>query len=213
MPDTITQLVCFDLGGVLIRLAQDWQDAFNQAGVAYPASMEDPAVRKKLAELVCKEEVGAMGESGFFSAVSELTQVSADALVGVSDCYLCGAFAGIDALLDDLANAGIQTACLSNTNANHWAAMTEPEHRNGLPLHRMNYRFASQLIGHRKPDPGIYRHVEQTTGLASSAILFFDDLIPNLDTARSRGWHAEHITCPDNPVSQIRDYLIIHGVL
>ena len=45
-------------------------------------------------------------------------------------------------------------------------------------------------VGVRKPEPDIYRLVEQGLGLPGSALLFVDDLGVNLKTARALGWQT-----------------------
>jgi len=210
---TEIQLVVFDLGGVLIRLAPSWRHAFERAEIAFPAAMDDDDTRAAMWQLVLQEEVGALGERGFFKEAGPLVDVSANDLIRVFDAYLCGAFPGVDALLDELTRAPVQTACLSNTNHNHWKDLANPEHPNGLPLHKLDHRFASQLVGHRKPDPGIYQHLEDQTGIAPPHILFFDDREDNCDAAIARGWHAHQVKNPDDPVSEMREILQQHGVL
>lgn len=212
MATTEIQLVVFDLGGVLIRLAPSWRHAFERAGIAYPMAMDDDDTRAELWQLVMQEEVGALGERGFFHQAGLLLGVSASDLIRVFDAYLCGAFPGVEALLDDLADAPVQTACLSNTNHNHWKDLANSDHPNGLPLHKLDHRFASQLVGHRKPDPGIYEHLEDQTGIAAPNILFFDDREDNCDAAIARGWHAHQVTSPDDPVREMREVLQQHGV-
>lgn len=46
--------------------------------------------------------------------------------------------------------------------------------------------------GVAKPDAGIYRRAEEMFGLEPSRTVFIDDLLPNIDAARQRGWHGIH---------------------
>ncbi len=48
----------------------------------------------------------------------------------------------------------------------------------------------SSEVGTRKPEPAIYRLVEQGLGLPGAALLFVDDLGVNLKTARELGWQT-----------------------
>ncbi len=43
-----------------------------------------------------------------------------------------------------------------------------------------------------KPDAGIYRRAEELFDLAPARTVFIDDLLPNVDAARQRGWQAIH---------------------
>lgn len=212
-PKPDIRLVVFDLGRVFLRLAPDWRHAFDKAGVPYAAAMDDPGVKAELWELVMLEEVGAFGELGFFDKAGPLLGITPEQFIRVSDAYLCGIFPGSVELIDELNALPVQTACFSNTNHNHWKDLTNPEHPNGLPLHRLTHQFASQLIGHRKPDPGIYQHLEEHTGIQPANILFFDDLQDNIDAASQRGWHTHRVTHPDDTVPELRGVLASYGVL
>jgi epoxide hydrolase-like predicted phosphatase len=48
----------------------------------------------------------------------------------------------------------------------------------------------SSEVGMRKPEPPIYRLVEERLGIPGSALLFVDDLGVNLKAARSLGWQT-----------------------
>ena len=206
-PHTEIKLVVFDLGGVLIRLAPSWRDAFEHAGVAYAHPLDHPPVRARLRQLIDLEEVGALGTTGFFGQAAPLLGITPSELVRVSDAYLRGAFPSVHDLIQELAAGDTATACLSNTNHNHWKDLTNPDHPNGLPLHRLDYRFASQLVGHRKPDPAIYRHLEQATGFTGPQIFFFDDLAINTEAAAQLGWRTHRVESPDDTVTEIRQAL------
>ena len=88
--------------------------------------------------------------------------------------------------------AGVETACLSNTNERHWELMT------AQPLHYPAFaafgrRHASHLLGLAKPDPAIYRAFEEHSGVPAGMIVFFDDRAENVAAARNAGWRAELI--------------------
>ena len=51
-------------------------------------------------------------------------------------------------------------------------------------------RFASQIVGHAKPGAKIYAEVARHLGVASDAMLFFDDREENVDAALKLGWQA-----------------------
>jgi FMN phosphatase YigB (HAD superfamily) len=55
-----------------------------------------------------------------------------------------------------------------------------------------------------KPDPAIYRKAEELFNLVPSRTVFIDDLLPNVDTARQRGWHAIHHFSHDATVEDLR---------
>jgi len=215
MPTAHIQLICFDLGGVLIRLCDGWEHACERAGITPTKAITDDD-KKQLVQLVHREEVGELDEGEFFSLASPLLGMSPHDAKAMSDAWLCGPFKGIDALLDAIHAAGLITACLSNTNENHWRAMTDPAHANHLPLDKLDHRFASHLVRDRKPNPSIYQHVEQATGTppeAPGAILFFDDSAENIDAANAQGWQVFHVTDAQNPIAQMTSHLKLHNLI
>jgi len=200
------QLVCFDLGRVLIRLCDGLEHACELAEVT-PSKPITEDNRSELMKLVEHEEVGGLDSEEFFSLASPLLGLTPDDTKAMSDAWLCGQFDGIHELIDTVNTAGLTSACLSNTNDNHWRAMTDPVHPNGLPLDKLHHRFASHLVKDRKPNPTIYQHVEQVTGIPSEAILFFDDADENIQAADEQGWHACLITDRENPAAQMTSHL------
>jgi len=53
--------------------------------------------------------------------------------------------------------------------------------------------FLSSSIGLRKPDPEAYDHVVKSIGLPAARIVFFDDLVENVESAQARGLKAVHV--------------------
>ena len=73
--------------------------------------------------------------------------------------------------------------------------------------------LASHLVGLRKPAKAMYEYVERAAGLAPSGILFFDDVVENVEAARRRGWRAYRIDpAPDDPIPQVRTILRECGI-
>lgn len=204
-------LLVFDLGGVLIRICRDWAQACAESGVTLPADLSPIAAT--LHQLVALSETGAMEQDAFCTALGRELDMGRQQVHDACTAYLLGPYPGTHALLDELAQRGVATACLSNTNAHHWAMMTRPGHRHCLGLDRLDHRFASHLIGLRKPDPAIYRHVQEQTAVAPERILFFDDAPENVDAAAACGWAARLIDREGDPAVQIRDHLRRYDVL
>jgi FMN phosphatase YigB (HAD superfamily) len=207
------QLVCFDLGGVLMRLCEGWNHACTVAGVPQPTRKLDGALRTKIAEVIARSDLGELDLPAFADEAGPLLGVGPEDVVAVSNVYLRGAYPGAAELLNDLADLRIATACLSNTNESHWRMMNDAEHAAALPLEKLSHRFASHLIGARKPDPAIYEHVERVTGVSAGAIAFFDDLPVNIEAARRRGWRAFQVDPAGDPVAQAKAHLSDMAVL
>jgi putative hydrolase of the HAD superfamily len=208
-------LVIFDLGRVLVRICDGFAHACEVAAVAVPGGVNelDEATSRRVDDIIARIDTGKIELDTFARELAPLRGVQPADIVRIQNIYLRGPYAGAPELIDDLNAAGVRTACLSNTSDSHWRMMTDPSDPNYLPLERMTHRFASHLIGIRKPDAGIYEHVEQTTGLAPESILFFDDLEANVVAARQRGWRAHQVRTDADPIAQARRHLRDLGLL
>jgi putative hydrolase of the HAD superfamily len=206
------ELVVFDLGGVMITLAQGWADAARLAGVPYRGFTETPERRAAWQALEARLGSGDMATADYFAAVRDVvgTQYRLDEIAAMYQAVIQPEQPGILALVHGLQAAGYRTACLSNTSAPHWVDLTNP--RLYPAICALDARHASHLLGVMKPDPAIYRRFEAEMGAAPETILFFDDLLANVDAARACGWHAEQITPDRPPVAQMLDTLAAFGV-
>ncbi|MFO0893787.1 MAG: HAD-IA family hydrolase [Phycisphaerales bacterium] len=206
---TPPRVACFDLGGVVIRICQSWEEGCRAAGVPMRFDADRELDRARMSELVHAHQTGAMESEEFHRRVSDLMRQrhSPAELRRIHDAWILGAYDGLEPLLDRLHRAGLETACLSNTNHDHWAAMES------IPAFRaIRRRHASHLLRLAKPDPAIYRAFEAATGFDGRSIIFFDDLIPNVEAARQAGW-TSLLVDPSRPTEpQIREGLERHGV-
>ncbi|HEV7300250.1 MAG TPA: HAD-IA family hydrolase [Tepidisphaeraceae bacterium] len=207
------KIIIFDLGRVLIRICDSWQHACAVAGISAPTGEMDSTRDAALLNLVKLNEVDAIDHQQFCDRVAPLLDLTPSQIARLSDAYLLGPYPGVRELLAQLRSAGHMTACLSNTNTNHWRLMNDVANPNALPLDQLDYRFASQLMRLRKPDDAIYAAVEQETGCRGDEIVFFDDLPHNVAAAQRRGWRAFQIAIDSDPIQQVRTHLRIIGLL
>jgi putative hydrolase of the HAD superfamily len=213
MSDTAIQLVCFDLGGVLVRIVRNWEEACRRAGV--DLSHATAANWERHHALMLRYETGEVDEPGYLreapACVGGDAAVVAGQIVKVFDAWLLGMYPGSAELLEELRARGLKTACLSNTNARHWGSLTRlPEYR---PLQQLDFRLASHELRVMKPDERAYRRAEEAMGFHGGKVLFFDDKPENVEAARAVGWKAEVVDRPDDAVPRIREHLAAHGVL
>lgn len=207
------QLICFDLGGVLIRIADNWTDACARAGLSVGIDPRLPLVHEYLAATANGIMTGQLDTRSFVAQIAKLTGLLPPQVMQASAGWLCGPYPGVGALIESVVASEVQTACLSNTNDHHWQLMTTNDNFNFLPLDRFDHRFASHLIGYVKPASGIYVYVEEATGMSDESILFFDDIAVNVEAAQKRGWLAYKIDQGGDPVAQMTQHLQKHGVL
>ncbi len=126
----------------------------------------------------------------------------------VHAAWLLGEYPGVGDVIDLIHSHSVRTAALSNTNHAHWQAM-----ENYPALRRLQHRLASHELGLVKPDPAIYHEAERRFGVNGRSILFFDDLVANVEAARAVGWNAVQIDHRGDTAAQIERALRLHHVL
>jgi putative hydrolase of the HAD superfamily len=212
------RIVCFDLGGVVVRICRSFAEACERAGVPLrdPEWMQSDDAIAARSLLVDAYQRGAMTSEQYLLGMAEAMRgcYSPKELELVHDAWLVEEYSGmldLVARLDSL--PGITTACLSNTNERHWSVLAEGGSTDFPSVTRLRHRFASHLIRSSKPDAEIYLHAERGLRARGAEILFFDDLAHNVDAARSRGWRAELVDPEGSPAEQMASYLRAQGIV
>jgi len=143
----------------------------------------------------------------------------------IHDAWTMEEYPGWGVLIEELRERGLRTACLSNTVAGHWRRLVNIDESGGAGKARdasvaeypsillLDEHYASHLLGVAKPSEAIFRAFERGVGLSGAEILFFDDLIENVEGARAVGWHAEQIDHTGSPADQAREILEEYGLL
>jgi glucose-1-phosphatase len=211
----VISLVCFDLGGVLVRLSKSWSDAAARAGLYGHAgpSLDAEELRAARWQVVQAYQAGMISCSSYYAGLASLMNMfTPSELERVHAAWILEHYPGAEELIDALNGLeGVTTACLSNTNHAHWQQLTDPSGAyQGIV--RLQVRLASHELGLNKPDPRIYERAAERLGKRGHEILFFDDLEENVVAARECGWHAEQIDPEADPPAQIRRHLARHGV-
>jgi HAD superfamily hydrolase (TIGR01509 family) len=203
-------LICFDLGGVLVRLVRDWQHALDLTFSSSPQSRPplpdptSPSWTQHHAHAL-SFEIGSLTEPEFENAIQQcFPNLPLSTYWQIFDAWLLGLYPGLPSLLADLKHANLSTAVLSNTNARHWQILHSPEY---APLQQIDHLLASHLLQCRKPDPQAYHHVEKITHKLPHQILFFDDRPENIEAAHHAGWHTHLINPTQDGIPQIRSHL------
>ncbi|MDX2130952.1 MAG: HAD-IA family hydrolase [Planctomycetota bacterium] len=213
-------MVCFDLGGVIVKHHRAWRDACAAVGLELRPGIEDPALVARRRELTALYHVGRLGCDEFFSALADATNAlyTRDEVRRLHDAWIYAEYEGIADVLHDLVRADrARTGVLSNTNASHWARVGPAPAGAALPYFPaaavLGHRHASHLLGLAKPDPAIYRAFERETGARGPEILFFDDLPENVAAAAALGWRTVLVDHLGDTASQVRLALRRHDLL
>ncbi|MGH8674774.1 MAG: HAD family hydrolase [Burkholderiales bacterium] len=178
-------VVLFDLGGVLVENT-------GAQGLAsllpYRLSREEMWARWLGSEAVREFERGQISPEAFAERFIKewRLQIGAAEFMASFATWPKGLYSGAAKLVRNL-RARHRVACLTNTNALHWARFPEvPELFDAI--------FASHLTGFLKPDPEAFEHVIRELDVQPDAVYFLDDLLQNVEAARKVGIHAVQVT-------------------
>jgi len=218
MSEPVRTVVCFDLGGVLVRICQSWADACELAGLSRRELSPDAqrqrrtiAGRYESGELDCTKYHAALAQAldGAYTE-SELERIHA--------AWTREEYPGVFELVSALnAQSDVVTACLSNTNHAHWVRLSGADGRAEYPtVLALRHKLASHQLGCNKPDARIYElaleRFSDSGHLAPARVIFFDDLADNVRAAQALGWQAFQIDPRGDTSSQLRAHLLGRGV-
>jgi len=174
--------VVFDIGWVLVHLDYSRLTQFLRDHGANVADMHEIVTRIELE----RHESGLLPGEGLLANLAKLGTRSVD--LEALRAHWIDMFEVQPAMIrlaQQLAQR-YRVHLLSNVGDLHW------EHLTG--------KYAVDQIGHgalpsfvagvMKPHAQIYAQAEQRFGLEPAATVFIDDLLANVEAARSRGWHA-----------------------
>ncbi len=203
-------VICFDLGGVLVRICRSWDEGCAAAGVPLrPFDVDEEHLAARQA-LIASLQRGDLGDAEFHAALSEAFHGtwSTEEVARVDQAWIIEPYPGGLELVERVARAGHRTACLSNTSADHWRTLEALE-----VVDRLDHRFASHLLRRIKPELEIYRDFEAGVDRGPGRIVFFDDLRPNVDAALARGWDAVQVDHTGDPARQMTEALVARGLI
>jgi len=204
------RVVCFDLGGVLVRICRSWEEGCAAAGLDVRIDAEQAKADPARLALVHELEVGAISPERFFRRIAETMRglYTPEEIERVHNAWILGEYPGVVDLVRRLRVGPATLACLSNTNAPHWEVM-----RGYSALAELHHRLASHELACRKPDEAIFRAVESHLDARPEEVLFFDDTEENVDAARVAGWRAERVDHASDTAAQMIDHLRAYGVI
>lgn len=203
------ELVCFDLGGVVVRLCRSWEEGCLAAGVELRDRKRSPEQERERGAAVEAYQRGALTSEAFFETVAGTFNgaYTPEEVERVHGAWILREYDGVGELIRSLDAAGVRTACLSNTNDGHWRMLEGWD-----AVVALGSRHASHLMELAKPDEAIYRAFEEREGVSGDAVVFFEDTAANADAARAIGWRAEVVDPSQETRPQIEARLCAHGV-
>ena len=183
------EALLFDMGGVVIGI--DFELAIKSWAERSRLSLEDVRDRFSLDAVYEKHERGEIDVSEYFEHLRnwlELEGNDEEIARGWNSIYT----GEIAESTRDIAIARSQLPCyaFTNTNPTHLAEMhaTYPS-----VMSAFDRVFASSDLGLRKPERAAFEAIGEAVGAPLSGLLFFDDLLENVEGAREAGLQAVHV--------------------
>ena len=180
------ELVLFDLGGVLIELR-------GVGAMAELAGIDDERElwRRWLdCRWVRTFEAGRCGPNDFARGVvvDWGLPVGTDEFLRIFRSWPTGPLDGAEDLVRATASVAA-IGCFSNTNTVHWDDNVE----HWPIMGHFSHRFLSHRMGEVKPDTAAFEMVADALPIAPDRILFLDDNLVNVQSARSLGFQGQHV--------------------
>ena len=198
------EAVVFDVGKVLVEWERD---------LPFRRLIPDSALRERFMAEVIPLDWHAMHDAGR-AAEAMIAERSAQfpehahlirAWLTHFNETIPGPVPGSTEIVEDLHAAGVPLYAITNFGADTWAGFA--------PSYPLFERFRDIIVSGvenlAKPDPAIYALAERRFGLAPAAMLFIDDSLPNVQSARACGWQAHHFT----DAAALRSELMERGLL
>ncbi|MBO0753100.1 MAG: HAD family phosphatase [Bradyrhizobiaceae bacterium] len=187
--DTV-DVVLLDLGGVVFDI--DFRRALAHWAAAASCDAAVLGTRLSHDDAGLRYETGRLSDTAFFEnlRVSLGINLPDEALLDGWNAIFAGEMPGIAGVLAKAAGRWPLYA-FSNTNPAHQAYFSR---RFAAVLGHFRRVFVSSDIGLRKPDADAFRFVVNAIGVPAPRILFFDDILANVEGARACGIRAVHVT-------------------
>ena len=190
--DAPIDAVVFDVGKVLVR----WE-----RHLPYVNHFADPAQLDWFMDTVIPLEWHAEHDAGRPAAelIAERSALFPEYAPLIADWFgrfnetIPGLVPGSPELVEALHARGVPLYAITNFGADTWAGF-----RPTFPLlDRFIDIVVSGIEQLAKPDPAIFALAARRFGRAPATMLFIDDSLPNIVSARDCGWHVHHFTAAE----------------
>ena len=176
------KLILFDLGGVIVRWTgiEALSDLTGLSAINVKTKLGHSKICSAHERGLCDDDVFLDELIGLFKF-----NYTRPEMQQLWNSWVGAIYDGTEQALSELKKQ-YSIACLSNTNALHWA------HLNAYfnCEHNFHKAYASHLINLAKPDPSCFQFVLDDLNIDASDVLFLDDSAANIETAKDMGMTA-----------------------
>jgi len=194
--------VVFDAGGVLL----EW-DPPKVVARMFPDPVTQAEIRRQVFEHPDWHEYdrGALSEAAASEHFAKLSGRSPDEVLALirAACESLRPIDGTIKLLEELAAGGVNLYLLSNMPVSTFDFLIKRD-RFFAHFKQLVISGAIRLL---KPEPAIYKHLVEKTGIVPAESVFIDDLLRNVIAARECGLHAIQFRDPASCRAALRAYL------
>ena len=202
--------VVFDFGGVLITpITNQMADVASWHGVPMLDMLQvlmGPREESTRDHPWHRAERGEIPTAAMQELVAPWAEAAGIALRGDEyERLLRGDYSIIEEMVDlirELRADGHPIGLLTNSFAEF-----QPTLREHLDVDLFDVFVDSSDVGHRKPEPEIYRIVTERLGLPPEQIVYLDDFHANIEGAQAAGWRTLHVTEPLAAIDELRTLL------
>jgi len=207
MANTV-KLICFDLGGVVVRLKSGVAAELVAICPAHRQATLSAALRDDFTHQQTSFSLNEEYQRGLLTTENYLTNMLQNFEGAISEAQLrekvlsiiAGEFEESVSLLPKLAK-NYRLACYSNTHDLHWQHMLE---RFSWMSH-FELPLASHLTGIAKPHLDSFAALCNASKLGAEECLFVDDRMVNIEGAVKYGMRAVHSTAPSKLALALQD--------
>ena len=202
-------VVCFDLGGVLLRICRSWSEGCAAAGLEVRGDVDAHCAQPVFAALNRAYQCGEITGQTFYDTFS----AQLDALYTPGEiervhlAWIRGMYDGVEALVDDLRRLAASPPRFSATRITN----TGSRCRRGPSSSASRTGSRRRSIGVIKPDAEAFAHVTRALDVPPESVIYFDDLAPNVAAAQRAGWSAHAIDPHGETAGQMRRVLVELG--
>ncbi|MGE6738659.1 HAD family hydrolase [Allorhizobium pseudoryzae] len=193
------RLMVFDVGGVFIALDAEKRRVALEAGGRWRA---DAAPRQDLLEINRTFRLGQISEDQYLNAACAIYGLPVEPVLAAETALLAGVLDEMVTYVREL-RSRYRVVCLSNTQALHWRHVIDEM----LGQDLFDETYLSHEMGMEKPSDDIYLALQGREDVRPEQILFVDDTLENVNTARRLGWHAIHHDDARRTIATIEHWL------
>ncbi len=189
MPSSSVDALLFDLGRVVIDI--DFNRAFSRWAKHAHCDQKLISARFRYDTAYKRHERGEIDSKEFFANLRESLgiDISDSQLLDGWNSILVGEMPGVS---ESLVKAAESFPLYAFTNSNRAHEQCWSKQFSGI-LSNFKQVFVSSTIGLRKPEAKAYDYVVREIGVSANRIVFFDDVLENIEGARARGLQAVHV--------------------